>query len=80
MRDGKGNQSPNSFGVLSFLFVAPEERVPRDSSERLGEAITFTDWRNINALVSKTNQVHTTMHSKTNLSPRHSHNGSSVFT
>ena len=43
MRDGKGNQSPNSFGVLSFLFVAPEERVPRDSSERLEEAITFTD-------------------------------------
>ena len=43
MRDGKGNQSPNSFGVLSFLFVAPAERVPRDSSERLGEAITFTD-------------------------------------
>ena len=36
-------QSPNSFGVLSFSFVALGERVPRDSSERLGEAITFTD-------------------------------------
>ena len=36
-------QSPNSFGVLSSSFVALGERVPRDSSERLGEAITFTD-------------------------------------
>ena len=36
-------KSPNSFGVLSFSFVALGERVPRDSSERLGEAITFTD-------------------------------------